>query len=189
MKRNSGNQVTYETVSSAEIKSGEMEIIYGVHESPFGWCLLGITKRGICHLLFLESDNAASALSELKTSWPTAKVAQNPVATKPFIQKIFFPERSSSKLPLHLLVKGTHFQIKVWEALLRIPQGVTATYASVATTVGSPKAVRAAGSACGKNKIAYLIPCHRVLTSSGGLGGYRWGIERKEAMLVRESSQ
>lgn len=90
---------------------------------------------------------------------------------------------------MHLLIKGTHFQINVWKALMAIPEGQTSNYAAIAKAAGSPKAVRAAGTACGRNPIAYLIPCHRVLTSAGGLGGYRWGADRKKVMLALEQAQ
>ncbi|MFZ1987537.1 MAG: bifunctional helix-turn-helix domain-containing protein/methylated-DNA--[protein]-cysteine S-methyltransferase [Minisyncoccia bacterium] len=179
--------VTHDAVSPGEFKSGEIEIRYGIHASPFGWCLLGVTPRGVCALSFLENASEREALQILKKAWPNAKLVLDNVATKPFQEKIFTHFGSKKKMPL--VVHGTNFQMKVWEALLAIPPGKVASYADIARRIGSPKAVRAVGTACGKNPIAFLIPCHRVLTSEGGLGGYRWGIARKDALLAWEISR
>jgi AraC family transcriptional regulator, regulatory protein of adaptative response / methylated-DNA-[protein]-cysteine methyltransferase len=182
-----GLMVTHEAVSPGEFKSGEIEITYGVHLSPFGWCVIGLTKRGVCHLSFLDQNNLTMATRRIREDWSKAHLLHDQHATAPYINRIFYPDRKNAKRPLHLLIKGTNFQVKVWEALLAIPDGQVSSYAAIARAVGSPKAVRAAGTACGKNGIAYLIPCHRVLTSKGSLGGYRWGVERKAAILARES--
>lgn len=180
--------VTYEAVSPGEWKSGDITITYGVHSSPFGFCFIAVTSRGICRLAFIEKVSDQKVEVKLLTKlWVHARIVRDERTTESYIKKIF--EQKQSKRPLHLLVKGTNFQIKVWEALLSIPSGRAARYADVARKVGSPKAVRAVGSACGENPIAFLIPCHRVLASDGKMGGYRWGVERKEAMLAWESSR
>lgn len=182
-----GLMVTHEAVSPGEFKSGEIEITYGIHQSPFGWCLIGITKRGICHLSFMEDNHEEKAVRLIERSWPKAVLVKNNKKTERYVKQIFNPRKKQSKRPVHLLIKGTNFQIKVWEALLAIPDGQVASYAQIARAAGNPKAVRAAGTSCGNNAIAFLIPCHRVLTSAGGIGGYRWGTGRKEAMLAWES--
>ena len=135
-------------------------ISYTTYDSPFGACRIGTNDEGICELSFVDEPTQSLAKSEL------------------------FDEAALPPLSF----TGTPFQMKVWKALLQIPKGQTRSYAEIARAVGSPKAVRAVGSACGKNKIAFLIPCHRVLASSGKLGGYRWGLERKKTMLAWEAA-
>lgn len=182
-----GLMVTHEAVSPGEFKSGEIEIVYGIHPSPFGWCLIGVTKRGVCYLSFMDNNDESQAIKLIKHSWSNAVLTKDYKITNGYIKRIFESEKNNSKRPIHLLIKGTNFQIKVWEALLAIPDGKVSSYAQIARAAGYPKAVRAAGTSCGNNSIAFLIPCHRVLTSSGGIGGYRWGIGRKEAILAWES--
>lgn len=177
--------VTYEALSPSELKKGNIEITYGVHDTLFGWCVIGITGRGICALFFVESSDQKIAIKRIKEVWAAAALKRDDAKTLPFIKKIFASKKTNK--PLHLVIKGTNFQIKVWEALLSIPEGQTLSYKEVAEKTGFPKAVRAVGTACGKNAIALLIPCHRVLTSGGAIGGYRWGTKRKEAILARES--
>lgn len=179
--------VTHEALSPGEFKDGRIGIAYGVHVTPFGWCAIGLTGRGICHLAFLESGGAAGAARHMRERWPRATLARDDARTAPYAQRIF--ALGASRAPLHLVVRGTNFQVKVWEALLAIPPGAAADYAGVARAIGAPRAVRAVGSACGRNAIAFLIPCHRVLAGDGGLGGYRWGLERKEAMLAWEAAR
>jgi AraC family transcriptional regulator, regulatory protein of adaptative response / methylated-DNA-[protein]-cysteine methyltransferase len=162
-----------------------MEITYGIHKSPFGWCLIGSADNKVCQLSFIKKNSSREAERSLRETWPDAHPTRNDRAVKSYVQKAFGNKKPSK--PVDMLVNGTPFQIKVWEALLSIPKGETASYAEVAQAIGSPKAVRAVGTACGKNSIAVLIPCHRVLTSSGGIGGYRSGIERKKAILAWES--
>ncbi len=174
--------VTLEAVSPGELKRG-FAIRYGVHPSPFGWCAIGITARGICHLSFLERKSLAAAREEIAARWLQATLNRDDAATARVAKRVFAGGKATVQ------VRGTNFQVKVWEALLRIPPGRAVRYADVARAAGAPKAVRAVGSACGRNGVAYLIPCHRVLAGDGGLGGYRWGMARKEAMLVREISK
>lgn len=177
--------VTHEAVSPGEWKHGDFEIRYGVHPSPFGWCVIGITARGVCALFFLEKKSDAVVF--LKERWSCAKLIRDDTATEEYASVIFSSQKRRKKIPI--VLSGTNFQIKVWEALLAIPSDHAVKYADIAQSIGSPKAVRAVGTACGENPIAYLIPCHRVLTSAGGLGGYRWGTERKELILEREALQ
>lgn len=175
--------VTYEALTPGEYKAGA-EVRYGIHPSPFGWCVIGITRRGVCELSFLDDDDDDLARTAILEHWAKARPVRDDRATREAARKAFAGLEGGK--PLHLVLHGTNFQVKVWEALLRIPQGAIVDYATLARMAGKPDAIRAAASACGRNAIAYLIPCHRVLARDGGLGGYRWGLERKEAMLVRE---
>jgi AraC family transcriptional regulator of adaptative response/methylated-DNA-[protein]-cysteine methyltransferase len=183
--------VTYEAMSPGEYKGRGrgLEIAYGMHPTPFGPCLLAVTARGVCGLTFLPAGESGQALLDLQAAWPEARLAENPALTGTVAGQLFAPAASPAPKPVHLLLRGTNFQIKVWEALLRIPAGALASYETLAAAAGSPKAVRAVGTACGSNQIAYLIPCHRVLQKAGGIGGYRWGTSRKRAMLAWEAAQ
>lgn len=172
----------------------EFTISYGFGKSPFGWCLIGDARGKICHLSFTDVKNEGSARRIIKSEWPAARLARDDARAGFFAEKIFSGSRGDGKRKkikprIPLMLRGTSFQMKVWKALLAIPEGKTATYADIARAAGSPKAFRAAGAACGKNAIAFLIPCHRVLASSGAVGGYRWGIRRKQAMLAREAAK
>lgn len=160
-----------------------MEITYGIHSSPFGWCLLGIRGGKICNLSFLEKKSRSHALALLKEKWPQVTYLYSESKTKPYLKKVFGGKKSEKPA---LLIEGTDFQKKVWEELLKIPRGKTKTYNDIAKGIKAPKAVRAVGTACGKNSIAFAIPCHRVIASDGSLGGYRWGLKRKQAILAWE---
>lgn len=175
--------VTVEGVSPGEYKARGAGVVirHGFHETPFGLALVGVTPRGLCHLAFVAGR--ARSLAELKKKWPKAALREDRAGTAAVVAKAF----GGKKVPLHL--RGTSFQIKVWEALLRIPAGRAATYAQVAKAVGKPKASRAVGTAVGSNTLAVVIPCHRVLRGTGAFGGYRWGIARKRAILARESAR
>ena len=180
--------VTYEAMTPAEFRAlgAGVTIRYGIHDTPFGPCLIAVTERGITDLRFLGSgDTPESVLGTLRTEWPEAICTPDMSGTLPYIKKLFYTQDAPSPLPV--LMRGTNFQIKVWEALLRIPSGRIISYDDVARAIGQPTASRAVGTAIGSNRIAYLIPCHRVLQKSGGLGGYRWGTPRKQAMLAREA--
>jgi AraC family transcriptional regulator of adaptative response/methylated-DNA-[protein]-cysteine methyltransferase len=135
------------------------------------------------------SGEAGPALRDLQAAWPEARLVENQALTGTVAGPLFAPAASPASKPIHLLLRGTNFQIKVWEALLKIPAGALASYETLAAAAGSPKAVRAVGTACGSNLIAYLIPCHRVLQKAGGIGGYRWGTSRKKAMLAWEAAK
>ncbi|MDX6770748.1 MAG: methylated-DNA--[protein]-cysteine S-methyltransferase [Elusimicrobiota bacterium] len=175
--------VTVDGVTPGEYKSrGDGVVIrWGFHETPFGRALVATTPRGLCHLDFSSSRGAA--LARLKKKWPKAVLREDHAGTASVVAKAF----SGRKLALHL--RGTPFQLKVWEALLRIPAGRAATYAQVAKAVGRPKASRAVGAAVGSNALAVVIPCHRVLRATGAFGGYRWGVLRKRALLAREAAR
>lgn len=160
-------------------------ISYTHFESQFGKCLVAATDKGVCHVIFF--DQLEEALKELGSRWKKAKLENQQTSNqKPIIQYLI-DQKSSSKIKLHL--HGTDFQHKVWKALLTIQSGQTSTYAEVAKKAGHSKAYQAVGGAIGDNPIAYLIPCHRVLKSTGEISGYRWGIGRKRAMLLLETTQ
>jgi AraC family transcriptional regulator, regulatory protein of adaptative response / methylated-DNA-[protein]-cysteine methyltransferase len=178
--------VQCEAVTPGEYKSkgAGLTIFYGYHPSPFGECLLAATERGICFLAFVSDGNREQAFNEMKHDWQNAKLMENTGRTAPYMQEIFSP-RSGNRITLHL--RGTNFQIKVWEALLRIPAGEVTTYEELAARIGQPSAARAVGNAVAHNPVAYLIPCHRVLRKMGEFGNYRYGPARKKAMLVKEN--
>jgi AraC family transcriptional regulator, regulatory protein of adaptative response / methylated-DNA-[protein]-cysteine methyltransferase len=183
--------VTVEAVTPGEYKAqgAGLTIRYGRHSTPFGECLLGVTERGVCALLFLNGDGWERAVADLASRWPGAALEERPDVTGPTAERIFAGTQTDAERPLSLFLKGTNFQIKVWEALLQIPAGAASTYADVARLVDSPKASRAVGNAVASNSIAYLIPCHRVIRSSGAVSSYRWGAPRKRAMLGWEAAQ
>lgn len=177
-------------VSTEAVTPGEyanrgqgLEIRYGWHDSPFSRCLIGLTNRGICALRFADRGKEEFEMDSLRTEWPQARLLKDQKRTKEIVERVFAAGRRK-----HLLLdlKGTNFQLKVWEALLRIPEGCVISYSDLADRLGAPTASRAVASAVGSNPIACLIPCHRVLRANGELGGYRWGMDRKLLMLSRE---
>jgi AraC family transcriptional regulator of adaptative response/methylated-DNA-[protein]-cysteine methyltransferase len=179
--------VQTEAVTPGEYKSkgAGVDIAFGFHPTPFGECLLALTGRGICFLAFVDYDHTF-ALGQLRQSWPNAVLTEDPNRTSPILDQIFSPG-SDGSIPLH--VRGTNFQIKVWEALLRLPAGQVTSYELLAEHVCTSKAVRAVGNAIAQNPIAYLIPCHRVLQKSGGFGNYRYGTVRKKVILGWEMAR
>lgn len=176
-----------EAVTPGELKRrGEgLRIRYGWHETPFGDALIAATDRGLCFLAFADRGGRTGAVSDLRSRWPAATLEQDERGTTGLAAKAF-PESIARGGPLALHVRGTNFQLKVWNALLRVPAGTTTTYADIARAVGQARAARAVGSAVGANPISWLIPCHRVLRGDGGLGGYAWGPSRKRVMLAWE---
>jgi AraC family transcriptional regulator of adaptative response/methylated-DNA-[protein]-cysteine methyltransferase len=177
--------VTTEAVSPGEFKTrGEgVAIRYGLHASPFGRCLIAVTERGICHFGFVQSSEG-DAIDDLVADWKNARMIEDRVFTAPLVEPIF-DLGYRSRLNIHL--RGTNFQLKVWEALLQIPAGAVTTYEGLAEQIGRPTATRAVGSAIGHNPIAVLIPCHRVIRKVGDIGNYRYGSLRKKALLAYES--
>ncbi|HKY55613.1 MAG TPA: methylated-DNA--[protein]-cysteine S-methyltransferase [Anaerolineales bacterium] len=182
--------VTTEAVTPGEYKSrGEgLTIRYGIHLTPFGKCLIGLTERGICHLGFVQTSEG-DAIDNLVADWKEAKMIEDYRATASLVEPIFHLRYNTRIKPLTLHLRGTNFQLKVWEALLSIPMGAVITYEGIASRIGKPNAVRAVGTAVGHNPIAVLIPCHRVIRKVGGFGNYRYGALRKKALLARELVQ
>lgn len=190
--------VTIEAMSPGEYKSGGkgLEIHYGLHKTRFGQAVIAMTRRGLCTLQFWD-DPSLSVADWLANSWPQATLIEDSRATKELCDRLFAPLSNQTLKPidepnaktLSLLVKGTNFQLQVWRALLQIPLGGLTTYQTIAEMIHRPKAVRAVGSAIGKNPIGYLIPCHRVIRTSGEMSGYRWGLGRKQAIIGWEAAQ
>lgn len=180
--------VKIEAMTPAEYRSmGKgLVIYYAVHTTPFGECLIAKTERGICALAFLSADTKEQELQLFKEKWSLATLVESLDETQSIIDQIFHPNKKGE---LNLLVQGTNFQLKVWEALLNIPSGQLTTYGDIADKIAKPKAVRAVGTAVGKNPIAYLIPCHRVIRKEGKLGEYRWGSDRKKALIGYEMAR
>jgi AraC family transcriptional regulator of adaptative response/methylated-DNA-[protein]-cysteine methyltransferase len=179
---------TLEAVTPQEYKvhGRGLRIDYGFHETPFGLALIGITERGICWLSFVSTDEEPrNQLESMKEHWHNSVFYESPEPTAGFVSKIFSPGLAADR-KLHVLVKGTNFQVKVWEALLRIPQGQVVTYQIIAGQIQQPKALQAVGSAVGSNHVAYLIPCHRVIRKDGVLGEYRWSAIRKKSIIGYE---
>lgn len=166
-----------------------LKIAYGIHPSPFGDCLLAATERGICDLSFVTKGSRQEAVAELQQRWGAAELYESPETTQPYVDQVFPPEPQNGKRSVTLFLSGTNFQIKVWEALLKIPPGHARSYGDVAQSIGQPGAARAVGSAVGSNPVAYIIPCHRVIRKTGALGNYHWGRTRKQAMVGWEAAQ
>ena len=179
--------VTTEAVTPGEYKShGEgVTIRYGIHLTPFGKCLIGLTERGICHLGFVQTSEG-DAIDNLVADWKEARMIEDYRSTASLVGPIFDLRYNTRIKPLTLHLRGTNFQLKVWEALLAIPTGAVTTYEGIASRIGKPSAVRAVGTAVGHNPIAVLIPCHRVIRKVGEFGNYRYGELRKKALLARE---
>lgn len=177
--------IRIEGMSPGEYKQGgrHLRIHYGFSESPFGEMLCAATERGICNLMFI--DDRSGAVDHLHTMWPEAEIRRDNPAQIPEISSIL--NGSSPEKPLHLHLSGTSFQLKVWEALLKIPSGRLTTYSDIAGSLHRVRASRAVGTAVGRNPVAYLIPCHRVIKKTGDIGEYRWGSVRKTAMIGWES--
>ncbi|MGF1543001.1 MAG: bifunctional transcriptional activator/DNA repair enzyme AdaA [Parvularculaceae bacterium] len=172
-------------------KKGAGETIrYGRFPSPFGLALLGATEKGVCWLSFQSFDDAERECAEMKGDWPAADFVEDPAGLAPTAARaIAFATGGAIDGRVRLHVQGTNFQLRVWEALLRIPPGATVSYGDVAKSIGAPRASRAVGSAVGANMISLLIPCHRVIRASGAIENYRWGGARKRALLALEAAR
>jgi len=183
--------VILEGITPGEFKSkgNGLKISYGIHDCPFGEVFLAITKRGICHLIFLDQDQRQAdintAIFEIQNKFHGANLQEDQNLTKPIVKRIF--SNDMEKESLSMIAIGTNFQINVWKALLQIPSGQVSTYGAISKQIGNPKASRAVGSAVGANPISFIIPCHRVIQSTGVIGNYRWGKTRKKAILAWES--
>jgi AraC family transcriptional regulator of adaptative response/methylated-DNA-[protein]-cysteine methyltransferase len=174
--------ISMEGMTPAEYKNGgsNLTVRYSFAETPFGRLIVASTDKGICYMAFDKDDE--EALNNLRLRFPNALFTQQQDRMQQNALSIFQNDRSRlPEIKLHL--KGTPFQMKVWEALLKIPMGSLSTYGQIAAQAGNPGASRAVGTAIGSNPVAYLIPCHRVIQSTGQIGGYRWGSTRKSAMI------
>jgi AraC family transcriptional regulator of adaptative response/methylated-DNA-[protein]-cysteine methyltransferase len=195
--------VTHEAMSPGEWKAGGrgLTLRYGFHPSPFGEALLVATERGLAALGWVDEKEAAGraadtgkhgggregALADMRRRWPQALLLADEAATAPLAARIFDPAQWRADQPLRVVMIGSDFEIRVWEQLLRIPVGGATTYGAIARGLGAPKAARPVGAAVGRNPLSFVVPCHRVLGSSGDLTGYHWGLTRKRAILGWET--
>lgn len=180
--------VRWEAMSPGDFarEGAGLTIYWGWFESPFGPAIVMGTEKGICGMGFAAEMGEEAALTDLLSRWPKADFIEDPMMLRPWVVQAFGAgDGQIDTAPLFLI--GAPFQIKVWEALLRIPSGQVTTYSEIAQAIGKPQAVRAVGTAVGRNPISWLIPCHRALRKSGGLGGYHWGLPMKRAMLAYEA--
>ena len=166
-----------------------LNIEFGFQPSPFGECLLLRTEKGICGLAFVQNDDRQATLAVFRRRWQAASFREDQQAIAPLVAQIFNPSLRDAKAPLYLHVRGTNFQIQVWQALLKIPMGAVVAYHDIARALGVSKASRAVGTAVGQNPVSFLIPCHRVLRKNARISGYAWGPNRKRIMLGWEAVQ
>jgi AraC family transcriptional regulator, regulatory protein of adaptative response / methylated-DNA-[protein]-cysteine methyltransferase len=183
--------VTHEAVTPGAYRArGEgLTIRYGFHDSPFGASLLMATERGLAGLAFCEKGCEADALADMGRRWPRAALIEDGAATAALARRVFDPAEWSPDRPLRIVMIGSDFEIRVWETLMAIPFGGAATYSDVARRLDRPNAARAVGAAVGRNPLAFVVPCHRVLGRGGSLTGYHWGMTRKRAMLGWEAAR
>jgi AraC family transcriptional regulator of adaptative response/methylated-DNA-[protein]-cysteine methyltransferase len=183
--------VTHEAMSPGEWKSGGagLTVSYGFHPSPFGTALVMTTKRGLAGLAFADAGEEQAALADMQSRWPEAHIVEDRARTAKLARRIFDPKLWRADRPLRVVLIGTDFELRVWEALLDIPMGRATTYSDIAVRLGATKAARAVGAAVGKNPISFVVPCHRVLGKSGDITGYHWGLTRKRAMLGWEAGK
>jgi AraC family transcriptional regulator, regulatory protein of adaptative response / methylated-DNA-[protein]-cysteine methyltransferase len=183
--------VTHEAMSPGEWKSGGegLTITYGFHPSPFGMALVMGSERGLCGLAFADPGDEKSAFADMSSRWPRARYVEDRNLTAPLGQRIFDQRLWRPDRPLRVVLIGTDFEVRVWEALLRVPFGRVTSYSDIAAKVSAPKAARAVGAAVGKNPVCFVVPCHRVIGKSGALTGYHWGLTRKRAILGWEAGQ
>jgi AraC family transcriptional regulator of adaptative response/methylated-DNA-[protein]-cysteine methyltransferase len=183
--------VTHEAMSPGEWKAGGegLTIKFGFHPSPFGKALIMATDRGLAGVAFADPGEEDAALADMRRRWPKATYVADETLSAPIARRIFDPSEWRAEQPLRVVLIGTDWEVRVWEALLKIPMGNVATYSGIAEKICTPAAARAVGAAVGKNPIAFVVPCHRVIGKSGDLTGYHWGITRKRAMLGWEAGQ
>ncbi len=183
--------VTHEAMSPGEWKSGGegLTIRFGLHPSPFGTALVMATERGLAGLAFADAGEEAAALADMRSRWPKAHYVADAARTAPIARRIFDPAQWRPQEPLRVVLIGTDWEVRVWQALLKIPMGSVASYSGIASKVRAPSAARAVGAAVGKNPVAFVVPCHRVIGKAGQLTGYHWGTTRKHAMLGWEAGR
>lgn len=181
--------VTHEAMTPGAYRNrgADLVISYGFHPSPFGEALIMITDKGLAGLAFADPGEQDVALEDMCDRWPAAVFVEDMSATETYASRIFNPSLWQEETPLKIVLIGTDFEIRVWQALLKIPMGRATTYSDIASNLGKPTAARAVGTAVGRNPISFVVPCHRVLGKTGNLCGYHWGLTRKRAILGWES--
>ena len=178
--------VTHEAMppGAYRLKGEGLEMVWGVAPSPFGTAVLTLTEYGLSGIGFADAETSIeAAFEDLANRWPNARYRRDDAAVAPVAARVFDPQRWKADEPVRVVLIGTDFEVRVWETLLRIPVGRATTYATVASHIGRPTAARAVGAAVGKNPISFVVPCHRVVGSTGALTGYHWGLPRKRAIL------
>jgi AraC family transcriptional regulator of adaptative response/methylated-DNA-[protein]-cysteine methyltransferase len=183
--------VTHEAMSPGDYKTrgAGLTMRYGYHISPFGVALVMVTERGLAGLAFCDPGHERDTFADMSARWPNATYLEDMSATAPYAARVFDPAKWRSEEPLRVVMIGTDFQLRVWDALLRIPMGRAVSYSSIAQGIGAPKASRAVGAAIGANPMSFVVPCHRAVGKSGALTGYHWGLTRKRAILGWEAGQ
>lgn len=181
--------VAHESMSPGEWKAGGrgLTLHYGIHASPFGAAILIASARGLAGLAFADPGEEKTVLADMQRRWPHADYRENRAVTAPLARRVFDTSSWRSDQPLRVILIGTDFEVRVWETLLRVPFGRMTTYSAVASDVCTVKASRAVGAAVGRNPLAFVVPCHRVVGKTGKLTGYHWGLTRKQAMLGWEA--
>lgn len=181
--------VTHEAVTPGAFKTrgGGIEIRWGYHASPFGLALVMATDRGLAGLAFADPGAEREVFADMAARWPSANYVEDPAATELYVRRIFEPAAWRPEQRLRIVLIGSDFELRVWEALLQVPFGETTSYSEIAARLAQPKAVRAVGGAIGRNPISFVVPCHRVVGKGGTLTGYRWGLTRKRAILGWEA--
>jgi len=183
--------VTHEAMSPGEWKAGgeSLTMRYGFHPSPFGNALVVATTRGLAGLAFADGGEEAAVLADMQARWPKASYVEDRAGTAPLARRIFDSATWRAGAPLRVVLIGTDFEVRVWEALLDVPMGRLASYSDIAVKVCAPAAARAVGAAVGRNPVSFVVPCHRIVGKNGNLTGYHWGLTRKRAMLGWEAGQ
>ncbi|OHV80617.1 bifunctional helix-turn-helix domain-containing protein/methylated-DNA--[protein]-cysteine S-methyltransferase [Ensifer sp. LCM 4579] len=183
--------VTHEAMSPGEWKArgGGLVIRYGYHPSPFGTALVMVTDRGLAGLAFADPGEERASFEDMARRWPNAAYVEDSAATTRYAARIFDSDRWSAEEPLRIFLIGSDFQVRVWQALLKVPFGKATTYSRIADEIGQPSASRAVGAAVGRNPISFVVPCHRALGKGGELTGYHWGLTRKRAILGWEAGR
>ena len=183
--------VTHEAMSPGEWKAGGEGLViqYGFHPSPFGTALVMATPRGLAGLAFADRGEEQSALADMQSRWPKARYVEDTARTAALARRVFDPALWRADQPLRIVLIGTDWEVRVWEALLKVPMGRVTTYSDIAAKVCTPAAARAVGAAVGKNPVCFVVPCHRVIGKGGNLTGYHWGLTRKQAMLGWEAGR
>ncbi|MBT8049490.1 MAG: methylated-DNA--[protein]-cysteine S-methyltransferase [Xanthomonadales bacterium] len=179
--------ISTDSLTPGEIRrrGGGVRLEYGFGQTPFGTALVAWNTRGLSFLGFCEEKGRAHALAGLRKQWIDAALNENVTTAQTRLDQVF---QGSDDKPVAVWLRGSPFQLKVWEALLAIPEGSHRTYGQLARSVGKPGAARAVGTAVGSNPLSFVIPCHRVIRQAGELGGYRWGEHTKKAIIGREAA-
>ena len=183
--------VTHEAMSPGEWKNGGagMTLRYGFHACPFGTAIVIASERGLAGLAFADPGEEPTAFADMKRRWPNAGYVEDIEGTAGLAQRVFDTRMWRADQPLRVVLIGTDFEVRVWDALLKIPMGQLSTYGNIAAAIHNPNASRAVGTAIGSNPVAFLIPCHRVIQSTGTFGGYMWGPTRKTAIIGWEAAK